>query len=68
VHKPTALKAMALVINVLVVIYLVYKGRLFGVRGGHAQFLAELRDSTLPADLLRSLSRSSAELTGTRVV
>ena len=67
-HKPTALKAMALVINVLVVIYLVYKGRLFGVRGGHAQFLAELRDSTLPADMLRSLSRSSSELTGTRVV
>jgi uncharacterized membrane protein (DUF2068 family) len=68
VHKPTALKAMALVVNVIVVIYLVYKGRLFGVRGGHEQFLAELRDSTLPADMLRSLSRSSAELTGTRVV
>jgi uncharacterized membrane protein (DUF2068 family) len=68
VHKPTALKAMALVVNVIVVIYLVYKGRLFGVRGGHEQFLAELRDSTLPADLLRSLSRSSTELTGTRVV
>ena len=59
---------MALVVNVIVVIYLVYKGRLFGVRGGHEQFLAELRDSTLPADMLRSLSRSTAELSGTRVV
>jgi uncharacterized membrane protein (DUF2068 family) len=67
-HRPTALKATALAINVVVVIYLVYKGRLFGVRGGHGQFLAELRDSTLPADMLRSLSRSSTELTGTRVV
>ena len=68
VHKPTALKAMALTVNVIVVIYLVYKGRLFGVRGGHEKFLAELRDSTLPADMLRSLSRSTSELTGTRVV
>jgi uncharacterized membrane protein (DUF2068 family) len=67
-HKPTALKAAALVINVIVVIYLVYKGRLFGVRGGHVQFLAELRDSTLLADMLRSLSRPSTELSGTRVV
>ncbi len=67
-HKPTPLKAIALVINIVVVIYLVYKGRLFGVRGGHQKFLAELRDSTLPADMLRSLSRSSTELTGHRVV
>ena len=68
VEGPTPLKLSALVVNVLVVIYLVWKGRLFGVRGGHAAFLAELRDSTLPADLLRSIGRSPAELTSTRVV
>lgn len=67
-HRPTPLKAAALVVNVLVVGYLVYKGRLFGVRGGQSQFLAELRDSTLPADMLRRLSRPSTQLSGTRVV
>lgn len=58
VNEPTALKLSALVVNVVVVIYLVWKGRLFGVRGGHEAFLAELRDSTLPADVLRSLGRT----------
>lgn len=67
-HKPTPVKVGALVVNVLVVIYLVYKGRLFGVRGGHEKFLVELRDTTLPADLLTSVGRSPAELTGRRVV
>lgn len=68
VGKPTPLKAGALITNVVVVIYLVYKGRLFGARGGHAAFLRELRDSTLLADLLRSQGRSPAELTSHRVV
>jgi uncharacterized membrane protein (DUF2068 family) len=68
VAKPTPLKVAALVVNIVVVIYLVYKGRLFGIRGGHEAFLAEVRDSTLPADLLRSVGRSSDELTGTRIV
>ena len=68
VEKPTPLKALALVLNVVIVIYLVYKGRLFGIRGGHEAFLVEVRDSTLPADLLRSLGRSPDELTGTRIV
>lgn len=67
-HKPTPVKVAALVVNVLVVIYLVYKGRLFGVRGGHEKFLVELRDTTLPADLLTSVGRSPAELTGRRMV
>lgn len=67
-HKPTPLKAAALVMNVFVVIYLVWKGRLFGVRGGHEQFLAEVRNSTLLADELRSLQRSPEELTSQRIV
>jgi hypothetical protein len=68
VEKPTPLKALALVLNIAIVIYLVNKGRLFGVRGGHEAFQVEVRDSTLPADLLRSLGRSPEELTGTRIV
>ncbi|MCU0297596.1 MAG: DUF2127 domain-containing protein [Candidatus Nanopelagicales bacterium] len=68
VEKPTPLKAAALVVNIAIVVYLVYKGRLFGIRGGHEAFLHEVRDSTLPADLLRSLGRSADELTSTRIV
>lgn len=68
IHKPTPLKLAALVMNVAVVLYLLYKGRLFGLRGGHEQFLVELRDATLPADLLRSLGRSPDELTSDRVL
>jgi uncharacterized membrane protein (DUF2068 family) len=67
-RNPTALKVAALVVNIVIVIYLVYKGRLFGIRGGHDAYLAEVRDSTLPADLLRSVGRSSNELTGIRIV
>jgi uncharacterized membrane protein (DUF2068 family) len=68
VLDPTPLKIAFLVVNVLIVIYLVYKGRLFGIRGGHAAYLEEVRDSTLPADLLRSLGRSPAELTSHRII
>jgi uncharacterized membrane protein (DUF2068 family) len=68
IDKPTPLKAVALILNIVIVIYLVFKGRLFGIRGGHAAFLREVRDSTLPADLLRSLGRSADELTSTRIV
>ncbi len=68
VNRPTPLKGAALAMNVFVVIYLVWKGRLFGVRGGHEQFLAEVRDSTLLADVLRSMGRSPEELTSVRIV
>ena len=68
VHNATPVKWLALAANLAIVVYLVYKGRLFGLRGGHSAFLAELRDATLPADLLRSLGRSPSELTGTRVI
>jgi uncharacterized membrane protein (DUF2068 family) len=68
VLDPTPLKIVFLVVNVLIVIYLVYKGRLFGIRGGHGAYLKEVRDSTLPADLLRSLGRSPTELTSHRII
>jgi len=58
---PTALKWLALSINIVVVVYLVYRGRLFGARGGHAGYLVEVRDATLIADELRALGRSPEE-------
>lgn len=58
---PTVLKWMALCVNLFVVAYLVYRGRLFGARGGHAGYLVEVRDATLIADELRSLGRSPEE-------
>lgn len=66
-ERVTPLRVGALVVNVAVVAYLVYKGRLFGLRGGHPAYLAEVRDSTLLADLLRSLNRSPDELTSHRI-
>jgi uncharacterized membrane protein (DUF2068 family) len=59
----TPLKAVALLINVAAVVYLVYKGRLFGVRGGHPAYLAEVRDGTLLAAELRQLNRPTDVLT-----
>lgn len=68
IHKASVLKGLALVINVGAVIYLVFKGRLFGVRGGHASFLREVRESTLLADLLRARGRSVDELASHEIV
>ena len=56
-------KAGALLINVAAVVYLVYKGRLFALRGGHPAYLAEVRDSTLLAAELRAAGRSTTVLT-----
>ncbi|HEY6795791.1 MAG TPA: DUF2127 domain-containing protein [Kineosporiaceae bacterium] len=62
--RPTLLKVAALAVNLVAVGYLVVKGRLFGVRGGHAAYLAEVRDATLLADELVVADRDPAELTG----
>ena len=64
VHRPTVLKALALVVNIAAVVYLVWKGRLFGVRGGHAAYLAEVRDATLLADELRFVGRRTEAADG----
>jgi uncharacterized membrane protein (DUF2068 family) len=59
----TVLKALAILVNVAAVGYLVFKGRLFGVRGGHPAYLAEVRDSTLLAEELQAIGRSGTALT-----
>ncbi len=46
-HKATPLKAIALVVNLIAVVYLVLSKRLFGVRGGHAAFEAERNATSL---------------------
>jgi uncharacterized membrane protein (DUF2068 family) len=66
--SPSGLKAGALLLNVVAVGYLVYKGRLFGIRGGHEAYAAEVRDATEMADVLRGLGRSPTELTGAAMV
>jgi uncharacterized membrane protein (DUF2068 family) len=68
VHHPTVIKVGALLVNVVAVLYLVLKGRLFGVRGGHHAYLAEVRDATLLADELLQTGRQRTELTGTSLI
>jgi len=67
-HHPTLFKAGALTVNLAAVAYLILKGRLFGVRGGHHAYLAEVRDATLLADVLLVAGRDPAELTGHHLV
>lgn len=68
VETPTVVKGAALVVNLLAVGYLVIKGRLFGVRGGHAAYLAEVREATLLADELVLAGRPTQELSGHELV
>ena len=46
-HEASPLKAAALLINLVAVVYLVHSKRLFGVRGGHAAFEAERASESL---------------------
>jgi uncharacterized membrane protein (DUF2068 family) len=68
VHHATVWKALALAVNLVAVAYLVHKGRLFGVRGGHRAYLAEVRDATLLADVLRATDRPTSLLTSHTLV
>lgn len=45
--RVTWLRVAALAINVFAVVYLLWTKRLFGLRGGHAAFLAERRNESL---------------------
>jgi uncharacterized membrane protein (DUF2068 family) len=63
IHKPTALKAVTLVINLAIVVYLVVAKRLFGLRGG-GRALDEIRaaDAGWPAvELATPRPRQAAE-------
>lgn len=64
----TIWKVGALLVNLVAVGYLVYKGRLFRIRGGHAAAVAEVRDATLLADELRHAGRSTEVLSNGRIV
>jgi uncharacterized membrane protein (DUF2068 family) len=46
-EKVTVLRAVVLVINVAAVAYLLYSKRLFGLRGGHPAYLAEMHSESL---------------------
>ena len=46
-EKVTALRVVALLVNIAAVVYLVLSKRLFGVRGGHAAFVAERESESL---------------------
>ncbi len=46
-HKITVLKVLALLVNVVAVVYLVTSKRLFGVRGGYAAFEAQRESESL---------------------
>jgi len=67
-HHPTLFKAGALLVNLVAVAYLVFKGRLFGVRGGHRAYLAEVRDATLLADELDLAGRDTSALAGHHLI
>jgi len=58
--KMTWLRVSALVINLFAIAYLLWTKRLFGLRGGHAAFLAE-RHSTSLIEVERSASLESSK-------
>ena len=67
-NKPSPLKIGLLVVNLAIIAYLIVKGRLFGVRGGHEEYLREIRASTLLGAELEATGRSADEQTGTVLV
>jgi Predicted membrane protein len=58
--KVTWLRVSALVINLFAIAYLLWTKRLFGLRGGHAAFLAERHNDSL-LEVERSASREDAK-------
>ena len=57
--KVTWLRVSALVINLFAIAYLLWTKRLFGLRGGHAAFVAERHNDSL-LEVERSASREEA--------
>lgn len=50
------------------VAFLVYVGRLFGVRGGHEAYLDEVRRTTLAGEVISAQGRSPSLLGSERIV
>jgi uncharacterized membrane protein (DUF2068 family) len=61
-HKATVLKAAALIINLVAVVYLVYSKHLFGVRGGREAFERERAAESLLEVEQAALSRDGKHL------
>lgn len=68
IEGASLIKAAALAVNLAAVGYLIYKGRLFGVRGGHQAYLDEVRRTTLPGEVVSALGRNPSLLTSQRIV
>lgn len=62
------LKIVMLIVNLAIVAYLVFKGRLFGVRGGHAAWLEDVRASTFAGKILAEHNIPASVQTNTKVV
>ena len=62
--KVSWLKVVALAVNLVAVVYLVWSKRLFGLRGGHAAFVAERQsESLLEVEAAAAVSRGAAPAT-----
>jgi uncharacterized membrane protein (DUF2068 family) len=68
IHTASPLKIALFVVNLLIIGYLIWKGRLFGFRGGHEAYLREIRASTLIGAQLQAAGRSPDEQTSTVLV
>ena len=65
--KVTVLRALAFVVNLALVVYLVATKRLFGARGGKQAYEARLRsESILDAEVARAARRAQARDLGTQ--
>lgn len=61
IHTASPIKIGLLVVNIAIIVYLIYKGRLFGVRGGHEAYLREIRTNTLLGSELTAAGRDPDE-------
>lgn len=67
-NKPSPFKIGLFLVNLAIIGYLIYKGRLFGVRGGHEAYLREIRESTLLGSELAAVGRDPQEQTSVVLV
>ncbi len=68
IHTASPIKIGLLLVNIAIIVYLIYKGRLFGVRGGHEAYLREIRTNTLLGSELTAAGRDPDEQSSTVLV